>query len=296
MLAKRVIINAGHGNGDPGAVARGRSEAAEAIDITNRLYKLLKDDGRLQVVQVPNGLGFLDGIGWVNARYKKVDDAVAISIHKNSFAGKAYGVELWAGETAESQRMAKKLYQFMPKTTGLVDRGVKNHKTRYSAGLAWIRDVNTWSFLHECGFMQTDHFANDKYAKGIFLGILNLYGMKEKVPPKPAPKPTPKPTPKPPVSYYRVFDSKGKQTGAFSRREGAWEAFLLQSSRGKVTGLDGSDITNILREENLPKAPVPDIDYDHLKDEQAKLGMRVTKIEGTLAKIIKFLKGLLWKD
>ena len=48
LIKRRVIIAAGHGGGDPGALGQGTTEAAETIDIVNRLVAYLRQDNQIE--------------------------------------------------------------------------------------------------------------------------------------------------------------------------------------------------------------------------------------------------------
>lgn len=54
-MDRRIIIAVGHGATENGAQARGRTEAAECIDIVNRTVAKLRFDGRIEMIVVPHG-------------------------------------------------------------------------------------------------------------------------------------------------------------------------------------------------------------------------------------------------
>ncbi|HEY9674199.1 MAG TPA: N-acetylmuramoyl-L-alanine amidase [Waterburya sp.] len=181
-MQRRIIIAAGHGNKDNGATGQGTTEAAQVIDIVNRTANKLRADGQLEVVVVPHELDLMDEINWVNARYKNIEDGYSLEIHKNAGAG-GHGVEMWyySGD-AQSQAYAQSLIDKLAPISGLPNRGVKGDATNRWGRLGWIRDTNTWAGLAECGFITDggDHLDNEKYAKGLFEGILNLWRLTPK--------------------------------------------------------------------------------------------------------------------
>lgn len=75
-----VIIDAGHGGRDPGAVVAGISEKTLALDIARRLRSKLR--GHFQAVLIRNGDYFVDLDRRVRAT-DRFDDAVLVSIHLN---------------------------------------------------------------------------------------------------------------------------------------------------------------------------------------------------------------------
>src|SRR6187402_3146062 len=91
-IQKRVILAAGHGGGDNGAQGQGTTEAHETVQITDRVAAYLRDKG-IDVQVVPHSLNLGATIDWINARFKNLNDGLAIEIHKN--AGGGTGSEVW---------------------------------------------------------------------------------------------------------------------------------------------------------------------------------------------------------
>lgn len=75
-----VIIDAGHGGRDPGAVVAGISEKTLALDIARRLRDKLR--GSFKAVFIRNGDYYIDLDRRVSATHK-FDNAVLVSIHLN---------------------------------------------------------------------------------------------------------------------------------------------------------------------------------------------------------------------
>lgn len=182
-LSKTIILCAGHGGGDNGAVGQGTTEAKEAIDITNKVNAILKKDGRLKVVLVPHDLGLQDGINWINARYKNLDAGVAVEIHKNSGGGT--GMEVWTPSQPDPviKSAASKLSKSMADASKTPNRGVKYGQNSRFGKLGWTDDTQTYALLAEAGFIDVDPVgakANEKYATGIANGLLAIWGLKPK--------------------------------------------------------------------------------------------------------------------
>lgn len=177
----RVILCAGHGGSDPGAVGQGTTEASEAISIVDKCVEILRRDGQLDVVQVPNELEFVDGINWVNANYPSLDDGLSVEVHKNGASSEAHGAETWYfADDGDSESLAHKLQDKLAEV--LPDRGVKPDASSRFGRLGWIRDVNTWSLLVEMGFVSDggdpiDDDADARYATALAKGILNVWGL-----------------------------------------------------------------------------------------------------------------------
>lgn len=188
-IQKRVILAAGHGGGDNGAVGQGTTEANETIQITDRVAQLLRDKG-VEVVVVPHALNLGATIDWINARYKGLNDGLSIEIHKNSGGGT--GNEVWAPSypDATSKANAQKIVDAMTAATGLRNRGVKQAQNNRWGRLGFTDDTNTYALLIEAGFIDVDSNGDEadaKFAEGIANGILKVFEAGA-VAPTPAPE------------------------------------------------------------------------------------------------------------
>jgi hypothetical protein len=261
-MIHRIILAAGHGGGDVGATGQGTTEAAEVIQIVNRAAQKFRVDGQVEVVVVPHELGLIDEINWVNARYKNLDDALCIEVHKNSTAN-AHGIEAWYwGGDAASKSLAEIVLAGIMSVDGMpVSRGVKGDNTNRWGSLGWIRETNPWALLLEMGFVSdggdgVDDASDDRYAEGIFRGVLAAFGLSPKPAPAPAPAPAPVPAKPAPIVMvkYKVYDSAGKQIGAYNTESGAWNKYLTGGTKIVETAT-GNDVTGVFV--NKYRAPVP---------------------------------------
>lgn len=187
-IQKRVILAAGHGGGDNGAVGQGTTEARETIQITDRVAAILRDKG-VAVEVVPHSLNLGDTINWINARFKGLNDGLAIEIHKNSGGGT--GNEVWTPSYPDgtSKSNAQAIVDAMTNATGLRNRGVKFAQNNRWGRLGFTDDTNTYALLIEAGFIDVDSNSDDadaKFAQGIAQGVLNVFGTGA-VAPTPAP-------------------------------------------------------------------------------------------------------------
>ncbi len=80
-----IVLSAGHGDGDPGAVNGEFKEADEAIMMVDEIAKQLKK-AAITVDVVPHKNGLKGAIKYVNDRYD-LGDAWAIEIHRDSADG-----------------------------------------------------------------------------------------------------------------------------------------------------------------------------------------------------------------
>lgn len=285
-LERRVIIAAGHGGGDSGAVAQGTTEANETIDITNRVVQKLVNDGQVSVVHVPNELGLVDTINWINARYKGIENGVSVEVHKNSGGGN--GSEVWTPSYPDgtSIDMCQKVTNAIAAATGQPNRGVKQAQNNRWGRLGFCDDTNTYAMLIEAGFIDVNPVggaANDKYAEGIFRGLLAIWGLSPKVTPPPAPAPVKKPVPAAvklpePIIFTanlqptNVWDlntnpvykaattlSKGQEFRAYAVIDfNGSQYYVTEFSYGK--GLkNGVNRVDLTRKPDVPKTPEPPV-------------------------------------
>lgn len=176
-IQKRVILAAGHGGGDNGAVGQGTTEANETVQITDRVAALLQNKG-VEVVVVPHSLNLSPTIDWINARYKGLENALAIEIHKNSGGGT--GSEVWTPSypDAISKDNATKIANALASATGLKNRGIKEAQNNRWGRLGFTDDTNTYALLIEAGFIDVDSNGDEadaKFAQGIANGILAIF-------------------------------------------------------------------------------------------------------------------------
>lgn len=291
-MQRRVILCAGHGGGDSGAVANGVTEAGQAIDIVNRTADHLRRDGQIEVIVVPHELGLVQSISWVNVRFKGPEDGLCLEIHKNSGAGN--GVETWYfGGSAESARKAQAMQRELAALTGLPDRGIKPDTSNRFARLGWIRDTIPWALLLECGFMGRDHYDNDAYARAIGRGVLANFGIlpREQTPP-PAPAPTPDP-PKVEWNYKVVAEPGGKQLGVYKEKPNVWNKYKSVNGAAKILARGGEDLTPQFVEEFRPK-PIPSPHPDPSDQErEAKQDQEIQAVNSKLDRLIAWLKSVL---
>lgn len=226
-MDRRVIIAAGHGGGDNGAVARGRKEAAECVDIVNRTVAKLRTDGRIETIVVPHAFNLPQQIAWLNARFPQRESGYAVEVHKNAAGSTATGVEAWylTGNN-EAGNKAKTVLGELARVSRLRNRGIKKDVDYRGGSLAWVRQTKPWAGLFECGFITADHFNNDVYAEGLFRGLLKLFGLRDQA-----------------AQVYRVIRRSGAQIGAFRVRSNAWRAYLSVLGDAVILNREGRDVT-----------------------------------------------------
>lgn len=174
---KRIVIDAGHGGKDPGAIANGLEEKEIILDVSLRLQKLLEQAG-FQVLMTRTDDTFLElseRVDFANSH----DADLFVSIHANSATNtSANGTEtFWnsANSGPESKRLAEEIQAMLIEKLGTFNRGVK------TANFQVIRTTKMPSALVELAFLtnkkDAEMMAKDEFrqtsAEAIFQGIMN---------------------------------------------------------------------------------------------------------------------------
>lgn len=233
-IQKRVILAAGHGGGDSGAVGQNTTEAHETVQITDRVAAALRDKG-VEVHVVPHTLGLGATIDWINARFKGLEDGIALEIHKNSGGGT--GNEVWTPSypNATSKANAAKIVEAMTSSTGLRNRGVKEAQNNRWGRLGFCDDTHPYALLVEAGFIDVDSNSDDadeKFAQGIAQGVLNVFGSS-------AVAPTPVPVAVAPVRA-------SNETIAQEVIDGKWASGEDRKNKLRAAGYDYATIQSIV--------------------------------------------------
>ncbi|UNK20595.1 N-acetylmuramoyl-L-alanine amidase family protein [Paenibacillus sp. N3/727] len=143
---KLVVIDAGHGAHDPGAIGvTQKKEKDFTLALALKVGKLLEKEQNIDVVLTRSNDTFLE----LKDRVKIANDLKAdafVSIHANSGPSAATGTETYYQREA-SKSLANVLHKHIIGATGLKDRGVKNGNFHV------IRETNMPAVLLEVGFL-----------------------------------------------------------------------------------------------------------------------------------------------
>ena len=169
----RIIIDAGHGGKDPGAVSNGVQEKAVNIIIAARLYLLLLLAG-YNVKLTRSSDEFISLSNRVKMA-KDFDADIFVSIHANAFRNdKAEGIESYYGKKEGSYSLGEHIQNELIYHLGSKDRGIKNGEKYYV-----LKNSSCPSVLVECGFLTNesermllqDEYYQKSLAYSIFFGI-----------------------------------------------------------------------------------------------------------------------------
>lgn len=175
-VGKTVMIDAGHGDHDPGAIANGLQEKDIVLDLALRTRNLLEDAGFTVIMTRSTDTYLTLQERSALANSSNVD--IFVSIHVN--AGGGTGVETYwfdRHEPVKSEGLAATIQEELVKETEMRNRGVKK------ANFHVIRETQMPSALVEVGFidhqedaqkLQNDSFLN-RATQGIVNGIKKFF-------------------------------------------------------------------------------------------------------------------------
>lgn len=231
----KVILDAGHGGSDPGAVYNGRQEKDDVLRLATAVGDLLEKNG-VEVVYTRTEDVYDTPFEKAQIANSEGGDFF-VSLHRNSSpeANQYSGVEtLVYNNSGKKVEMAENINRELEKV------GFRNLGVKERPGLVVLRRTKMPALLVEVGFLNTeaDNALFDQRfqetAQAIADGILQTL--------RPGQKPEPDQGQAPQERYYRV------QAGAFRRREYAEDLlYRLQSQNFPAY---------ILREDNYYKVQV----------------------------------------
>ncbi|MGG1686095.1 N-acetylmuramoyl-L-alanine amidase [Pseudalkalibacillus sp. NRS-1564] len=176
-----IVVDAGHGDHDPGASNGKLLEKDINLDVALYLEKKLKSAGA-NVVMTRRDDSFLELRERSNIANNLNADAF-ISVHTNAASEAAHGIETyWYDKysSAESKALAESIQKRLIEVTEARDRGVKNQS------FSVIRESRMASVLVEVGFLTNNEeykllltqSYREELAEGIYQGVLDYYKTK----------------------------------------------------------------------------------------------------------------------
>ncbi|MCA0173264.1 N-acetylmuramoyl-L-alanine amidase [Bacillus sp. RAR_GA_16] len=176
-----IVVDAGHGDHDPGASNGKLLEKDINLDVALYLEKKLKAAGA-NVVMTRRDDSFLELRERSNIANNLNADAF-ISVHTNAASEAAHGIETyWYDKysSAESKALAESIQKRLIEVTEASNRGVKNQS------FSVIRESKMASVLVEVGFLTNNEEYKllltqeyrEELAEGIYQGVLDYYKTK----------------------------------------------------------------------------------------------------------------------
>lgn len=209
----RIVLDAGHGGKDSGAVGNGLREKDLTLNIVKKIGNLLAEYEGVEVHYTRTDDRFLE-LSERAAIANKLKADYFISVHINAGGGTGFESYIYNGQvSAATVAYQNVIHQEIMKAIGNVkDRGKKR------ANYAVLRETHMPAILTENLFidnandaakLKSDQFLQ-QVAYGHVVGLEKAFGLKKKA--KPQPQPQQKPSD---GKLYRV------QVGAFADRKNA---------------------------------------------------------------------------
>lgn len=175
-----IVIDAGHGGKDPGAVNGSYTEKSIVIEVAKKVQNKLQSQGA-KVIMTRTGDSYPslgDRVEFSDKNYAEL----FVSIHTNAASASAQGAETYYDSSqndnaTESAELAKEIQKQVVALAGMKDRGVKDNS------FFVIRNQDIPSVLVELGFITNSEDLSkliasqyqEIYAEAIYRGILNYY-------------------------------------------------------------------------------------------------------------------------
>ncbi|WP_286170814.1 N-acetylmuramoyl-L-alanine amidase [Bacillus sp. NTK071] len=177
----KIVVDAGHGDHDPGASRSKLLEKDINLDVSLYLEEKLKSAGAT-VVMTRRDDSFLELTERSNIANNISADAF-VSVHTNAGPEAAHGIETYWYDrysSAESKALAESIQKRLIEVTEARDRGAKNQS------FSVIRESRMASVLVEVGFLTNDEeyqllltqSYREELAEGIYQGVLDYYNKK----------------------------------------------------------------------------------------------------------------------
>ena len=149
-MNRKIIISAGHGGSDSGAVANGYTERDLAIEFRELLVKELLLLGVKPLID-DNKNALKETLAWLTGKYSSKD--ILLDIHWNAASSKARGTEVIVPDNASmfENNIGKNILNVFV-SNGFVNRGVKPESQTARKRLGWMRPPAE-NILIEMGFI-----------------------------------------------------------------------------------------------------------------------------------------------
>lgn len=191
---KVVVIDAGHGGIDAGAVANGIEEKNLNLQIALKLQEYIEQSGGVAILTRDSDESTQDPNRSANISQKKSDlmerkaamekyDAdIFISIHMNKFEQSKYkGAQVFYADNGEESRLLGESIQQSLKDT--LNDGNEREAKKSGTGIYILKNASVPSALVECGFLSNPEEAallqqqeyQQKVAWAIYIGIVKYF-------------------------------------------------------------------------------------------------------------------------
>jgi N-acetylmuramoyl-L-alanine amidase len=176
IYGKVIVLDAGHGGSDPGAMGINNLEKTLTLQTVNKLAALLKEAGATVILTRETDI-YLPLSERVEISRKFNPDAF-ISVHYNSFTNPGTnGIETYYYSVTKDKLLANVIHKAIMEQVSLRDRGVRfgdYHVLRENSQTAILLELGFISNFEEENIIASSEFQNI-VVKGIFNGLKNYF-------------------------------------------------------------------------------------------------------------------------
>lgn len=187
LAQKNIVIDAGHGDWDPGKVAKdGTLEKDINLKISKKLQRYLEQSGGfILTTRIDDSSIAKDKRGDLKGRKDIANGGevdLLVSIHQNSFPKEnVQGAQVFYYESSdESKKLAESVQKRLKEIDNKNNRVAKSSKSYYI-----LKNTKMPAIIVECGFLSnseelkklSEDEYQDKLAWAIYLGILDYYSI-----------------------------------------------------------------------------------------------------------------------
>ncbi len=174
-----VVVDAGHGGHDPGAIVHGVQEKRIALELALRVSELAGEEPWIEILLTRSGDYYVDLRERVGMAERE-GAAMYISIHANANASTTIcGAETWVHESVRpgdvSWKLAEVIQRNLVNATGATDRGVLRQPLylRHTDLPAVLVEVGYLTCPREHQLLQNPEYK-ERIAEGIWRGIVEF--------------------------------------------------------------------------------------------------------------------------
>ncbi|WP_058486566.1 N-acetylmuramoyl-L-alanine amidase [Defluviitalea phaphyphila] len=182
---KILVLDPGHGGKDPGAIGNGLYEKELNLDISLRLYDLLKNNSEDIKVYITRTSDTYPTLQDRSNLANEVEADIFLSVHNNSFYSTHRGTEVlyYPTSTSDSSELTGKIMaqifqKYLVETLGTQDRGIKERPELYVLRTtkmpAVIVEIAFVSNVEDANLLKSDSFKQNA-AEALYKGIIDIF-------------------------------------------------------------------------------------------------------------------------
>lgn len=178
----KILLIAGHGQGDPGACGNGYQEATLTRELVTALSDTLKHYAEITVFDTSKNMyKYLKSLNFYFGNYDYV-----FEVHFNAFNGKADGTEILVHPSEKTTNVEKRIVENISKL-GFVNRGVVKRNNLQNMNICKGSQGVSYALIETCFIDNAEdikrYISNKKkVVQAIADGIIDGFGLRKELP------------------------------------------------------------------------------------------------------------------